>query len=482
MNQLFARKDDSASQAWLRALELTARIEIEKTRTFPVVVDELGARFGDAPALITRRETLSHSWLAARANRIARWACAQGIRKGDTVCLLMPNCPDYLAIWLGITRIGGIVALLNTHLKGEALAHGIQIASPRLVIAAEHLADRISSRARIWRYGPDFCRLLECFSDAPLAVSEQRDVTLNDRALLIYTSGTTGQPKAAQVSHRRIMNWTHWFAGMMDTSAQDRLFNCMPMYHGIGGIVALGAALVGGGSVICREKFSAVTFWDDVAESRATIFQYTGELCRHLLAGGATMPEHNLRLAVGNGLSGDVWQAFQDRFAIPRILEFHASTEGNFSLCNVEGKAGSIGRVPDFLAHRFPVALVKLDFAAGRPARGDDGLCIAAARGETGEALGRIGEGLAHFEGYADAGATDEKVLRDVFMPGDAWLRSGDLMRQDAQGFFYFVDRIDDTFQWKGENVATTKVAAAAAGAPGVKIFGIPGEIRSLRL
>jgi fatty-acyl-CoA synthase len=475
MNQHFARKEDSASQAWLRALELTARIEIENTRTFPVVVEELGASFGDAPALITRRESLSHSWLVARANRIARWACAQGIRKGDTVCLLMPNCPDYLAIWLGITRVGGIVALLNTHLKGEALAHGIRVASPRLVIAAEHLAGRITSRARIWRYGPDFCRLLECFSGAPLAASERRDVTLNDRALLIYTSATTGPPKAAHVSHRRVMNWTHWLAGMMDAGPQDRLFNCLPMYHIISGVVAPGAALVGGGSVICREKFSAATFWDDVAESRATIVQYNGELCRNLLAGRVLVREHNLRLAVGTGLSGDIWQAFQDRFAIPRILEFHASTEGNFSLCNVEGKSGSIGRVPAFLAHRFPVALVKLDVATGRPARGDDGLCIAAASGETGEALGWIGDGLACFEGNADAGAPEEKFLRDVFIPGDTWLRSGDLMRQDAEGFFYMVDRIGDTFRWKPENSATTEVATAAAGAPGAKIFGIPG-------
>jgi fatty-acyl-CoA synthase len=278
------------------------------------------------------------------------------------------------------------------------------------------------------------------------------------------------------------MNWTHWFAGMMDAGPQDRLFNCLPMYHSISGVVAPGAVLVGGGTVICREKFSAATFWDDVAESRATIFQYVGELCRLLLAGGAQIPEHNLRLAVGNGLSGNIWPAFQDRFAIPRILEFYASAEANFSLCNVEGKAGSIGRVPAFLADRFPVALVKLDVATGRPARGDDGLCIAAARDETGEALGRIGDGLARFEGYADTGATEDKILRDVFIPGDAWLRSGDLMRQDAQGFFYFVDRIGDTFRWKGENVATTEVATAAAGAPGVKTIGIAGEIQSLRL
>lgn len=481
MTQAVVRKDNSASKAWLRALERTSRIEDVVTRIFPLIVEELGARFGDAPALIGLEETLSHAGLAARANRVARWALAQGIEKGDTIGLLMPNCPDYLAIWLGITRIGGIVALLNTNLKAEALAHCIRVAGPRHIIAAEGRAEEPDSDARIWRYGPAFRQLLESFAGTPLTAAEQRDVTLNDPALLIYTSGTTGLPKAAHVSHRRVMSWTHWFAGMTGASADDRLYNCLPMYHSVGGVVASGAVLVAGGAVILREKFSASNFWRDVADSGATIFQYIGELCRYLLANKSDAPAHNLRLAVGNGLSGDVWEVFQARFDIPQILEFYAATEGNFSLYNAEGKVGAIGRIPPFLAHRFPTAIVTFDAATGAPARGPDGLCIAVARGETGEAIGKIAGGTARFEGYTDAAATERKILRDVFKPGDAWVRSGDLMRQDAQGFFYFMDRIGDTFRWKGENVATTEVAAAAASAPGVReacIYGVtvPGH------
>jgi fatty-acyl-CoA synthase len=171
-----------------------------------------------------------------------------------------------------------------------------------------------------------------------------------------------------------------------------------------------------------------------------------------------------------------VWEAFQNRFAIPQILEFYAATEGNFSLYNAEGKIGAIGRIPPFLAHRFPTAIVKFDDALGLPARGPDGLCIPVTRGEAGEAIGKIAGGAARFEGYTDAAASEKKILRDVFKAGDAWVRTGDLMRQDAKGFFYFVDRIGDTFRWKGENVATTEVAAAAASAPGVKsacIYGV---------
>jgi fatty-acyl-CoA synthase len=475
MTQALAKKDFSASKAWLRALELTAKIEEAPARTFPAVVEELGARFGDAPALIGLHETFSHAQLAARANRYARWAIAQGMRKGDTVCLLLPNSPDYLAIWLGITRVGGVAALLNTNLKDEALAHCIAVAQPRHVIAAEGLADTLTTTAKLWRHGEALAQLIESFSGAPLEETEKRDVTLNDRALLIYTSGTTGLPKAANVSHRRVMSWTHWFAGMTGAGPDDRLYNCLPMYHSVGGVVASGAVLLGGGAVILREKFSASGFWRDVADSGATIFQYIGELCRYLLASQAQAPTHSLRLAVGNGLPGDVWEAFQARFAIPRILEFYAATEGNFSLYNAEGKVGSIGRIPPFLAHRFPTAIVTFDDATGLPARGPDGLCIAVARGETGEAIGKIADGAARFEGYTDAAASAKKILRNVFQPGDAWVRSGDLMRQDAQGFFYFVDRIGDTFRWKGENVATTEVAAAAACAPGVKAANIYG-------
>jgi fatty-acyl-CoA synthase len=259
---------------------------------------------------------------------------------------------------------------------------------------------------------------------------------------------------------------------MTGAGPQDRLYNCLPMYHSVGGVVATGAALLGGGAVIIREKFSASRFWQDVADSGATIFQYIGELCRYLLASPEPTPPHGLRLAVGNGLSADIWEVFQNRFAVPQILEFYAATEGNFSLFNVEGKAGAIGRIPPLLAHRFPAAIVRLDADSGVPIRGEDGLCIACPRGEAGEAIGRIGhadQGGGRFEGYTDAAESEKKILRDVFAKGDAWFRTGDLMMLDALGYFHFVDRVGDTFRWKGENVATGEVNDAIRDCPGVR-------------
>ncbi len=462
---------------------MTARIDAAPERIFPLVIEELGARFGDAPALFSPSENFSHAGLAGRTNQYARWALGQGIAKGDTICLLMPNRGEYLAIWLGLTRIGAVVALINTHLSGEGLANCITVAAPKHIMVDTRLdaaLDGLETNAIVWRHGPGFLELIAALPDAPLTASERRTVTLSDPALLIYTSGTTGLPKAAFVSHHRVMMWTHWFAGMMDAGGDDRLYNCLPMYHSVGGVVASGAVLLAGGAVILREKFSASAFWNDVAQSGATIFQYIGELCRYLLKSDAAPAPHSLRLICGNGLSADVWQAFQARFHIPQVLEFYAATEGNFSLYNAEGKAGAIGRVPGFLKHRFGIALIKQG-PDGEASRGPDGFCQRVATGEAGEAIGRIAGGAARFEGYSDAAATARKILRNVFQSGDAYVRTGDLMRQDAAGFYYFVDRLGDTFRWKGENVATTEVAAALAAYPGIiaaNVYGVavPGN------
>jgi fatty-acyl-CoA synthase len=408
-----------------------------------------------------------------------------GVKAGDTVCLLMPSRPDYIAAWLGITKVGGVVALINTKLVGLSLSHCINLADADHVILADDLASvfetalpYLNRAPKIWihgRYGLEASldTALDGLDGSPLSPAERRRITINDRALLIYTSGTTGLPKAASISHRRILNWGGWFAGLTGASPEDRLYDCLPVCHSVGGIVAPCSMLNAGASVVLAEKFSVSDFWHDIVRWDCTLFQYIGELCRYLLKAPPSEYEsiHRLRLVCGNGLRGDIWEAFQARFAIPQILEFYAATEGNFSLYNVEGKPGAIGRIPPLLAHRFPAAIVRLDIDTGVPTRGEDGLCIPCARGEVGEAIGRIGtadDGGGRFEGYTDAGETEKKILRDVLAPGDAWFRTGDLMKLDDGGYFHFVDRVGDTFRWTGENVATSEVHEAVLDCPGV--------------
>lgn len=484
-----------ARRAWLRALERTAPIARRPGFTFPSLVQDLADRLDQAPALLGDERSLSYRALAEQANRYARWAKSEGLGPGDVVCLLSPNCPDYLAIWLGVTRVGAVVALVNSSLGGQSLAHAVAVARPRRIIVGAACGDafaaalpQIAAEVPCWAHDgqvQDFPRIdeaaLRCSGDR-LGDAECPAPRLSDRALLIYTSGTTGLPKAAHVSHLRVMQWSHWFAGMMDTQPSDRMYNCLPMYHSIGGIVAVGATLVGGGAVVIRQRFSASRFWDDVAASECTLFQYIGELCRYLVDGPPHPLEaaHRLRLCCGNGLRPDIWERFTRRFAIPQVLEYYAATEGTFSLYNCEGEPGSIGRIPAFIGHRSAVALVRFDSEAGLPLRGEDGLCVLCAPDETGEALGRI-DGDNRFEGYADAEATARKVLHDVLAPGDSWFRTGDLMRKDPRGHYYFVDRVGDTFRWKGENVATSEVTEVLLSVEGVadaSVYGVlvPGQ------
>jgi len=485
----------SAAKTWLRAIELTAPIVSEPAIILPVAIEHVANDYGDAPALISEEEQFTYRRLLERSNQYARWALAQGIAKGDVICLLMSNSPEYMAIWLGISRVGGVVSLLNTNLRGKSLAHCINIVEPRHIIVEFVFVDTIvaalptvSCHPQLWSHGgiaSEFTSIddsIKLYPGEKLAINEHRHITIEDSALLIYTSGTTGLPKAAIISHYRLMAWSRWFAGMMNTQTSDRMYNCLPMYHAVGGIVATGALLVSGGSVAIRKRFSASQFWNDIVEWDCTLFQYIGELCRYLVNSPHQQREtmHRLRLCCGNGLRLGVWEEFKTRFHIPQILEFYAATEGNVSLYNVEGKPGAVGRIPPYIAHRLPLAIVKSDLASGIPVLDKDGFYVSCKPDEPGEVLTELFDGENNpsnrFEGYTSPEESEKKILRNVFRKGDAWLRTGDLMRRDSSGFFYFFDRLGDTFRWKGENVSTAEVSEIICACPGVidaTVYGV---------
>jgi len=471
------------SRAWVRALSAVAGLT-ETGRTLPQRLPELAERFGPRPALGSEAGSFTYAGLAARANQYGHWALQQGLRPGEVVCLMMANCAEYTAIWLGISGVGGVVAFLNTGLRQGALTHAIDIVAPRHVLADVALADAVeavrpclSPGIGYWAHGADragWCRI-DVTALPGDAVWAARLPALADRALHIYTSGTTGRPKAVNISHARVLEWSLWFAGMMDIGPDDRMYDCLPMYHSIGGVVAVGAMLVQGGSVLIRPGFSATGFWDDVVDGGCTVFQYIGELCRYLVNSPPHPQEraHALRLACGNGMQAEVWTRFTRRFGVPRVLEYYAATEGSVSLYNTEGRPGAIGRIPPYLAHRFPVALIRCTPETGVVLRDAEGRCQRCNPDEAGEAIGPVPAQQL----YTDPGASSAKVLRDVFAPGDAWFRTGDLMRRDQAGFFTFVDRIGDTFRWKGENVATMEVADALGAYPGIAavvVYGVP--------
>ena len=315
---------------------------------------------------------------------------------------------------------------------------------------------------------------LERMDGSPLTPAERRDVTINDRALLIYTSGTTGLPKAASISHRRILNWGGWFAGLTDASPEDRLYDCLPLFHSVGGIVAPCSMLTAGASVVLSDKFSVGPF---LARYRALGLHAVPVYRRALplSSEGAAIRISKANIGFGSpaatacaAISGKRFRR-ASRFrkysnfmrrpkAISRSTMSRAgrARSAGFRRCwRIVFRRRSFASTPSLA---FPFA-TRTDFA------------FACARGEVGEAIGRIGtadDGGGRFEGYTDAAETEKKILRDVLAKGDAWFRTGDLMRLDEGGYFHFVDRVGDTFRWKGENVATSEVNQAVVDCPGV--------------
>jgi len=461
-----------------------------------LICDDLEAavsRWRDRPAITFADQILTYGQMDALANRYAHWALAQGFKRGDTVALFSLNRIDYVSIWYGLSKVGVVTALINNQLTGQALGHCLNIsgashvlvdpfAAPILEAARGELAGSVTA----WRLGTggtepaDLAHALSQMSDLPPTRAVRAGMTAADTALLMFTSGTTGLPKAAKVKHSRVQLYMRGFAGATGAGREDRIYIALPLYHATGGLCGVGAALLNGGSLLIRERFSTATFWSDLVAEQCTMFVYIGELCRYLVNSPVDPKEqsHKVRLAFGNGMVPDVWVQVETRFQVPRVLEFYGSTEGNVSMFNFDGQLGAIGRAPRWLGRTFNFTLAQFDVETEQPVRSSGGYCLEARVDQVGECIGRIESDNARgdFSGYVDTTASEKKILRNVFAPGDAWFRTGDLMRRDRDGYFFFVDRVGDTFRWKGENVSTGEVAQRLQADPGVieaNVYGV---------
>ncbi len=433
----------------------------------------------------------TYAEMDALANKVANWALGLGLQSGDAVALFMENRPEYVSIWYGLAKIGVVTGLINHNLTDKALAHCVNIADAKLIITGADQDEAIASADGLFEGNPKVWSLGgstgEDLKSALAGASEQRPsrehraaLRGKDLCLYVYTSGTTGLPKAARLTQARTQGMMRSFIAPCKTNSRDRVYVTLPLYHGTGGLCGVGQALMTGACIVLRKRFSASHFWDDAADQGVTSIVYIGELCRYLVNSPPHPKEraHKIRTGFGNGLRPDIWEEFLTRFNIPHVCEFYGSTEGNVSFLGFDGEVGAVGRIPGYLAKSAygHVAFVKFDVVEEAPVRGEDGFCIRTDPNETGEAIGQVGDDArTRFEGYNDEEATKKKLLRNVFEDGDMWFRTGDLMRKDEHGYIFFVDRIGDTFRWKGENVSTNEVAEFVARAPGIATANIYG-------
>ena len=463
-------------------------------------LEERARDSGDRPFIIFEGEEISYAEANRRANRLAHAMAAEDIGRGDVVALLMSNRPEFVIAWLGLAKIGAIAALINTSATGSIFAHALTQTKAGALIFGSELADAVASLpegnrpARLFEWGEapkgkgrtatmagaaDLGELIEGAGTGNPDPSLREGITLGDPLYYIFTSGTTGLPKAAVMSHLRFISAGEMMGGLMGLGDEDIFYCVLPLYHGAGGMVVPSAAIAFGISFVLRRRFSASGFWDDVRSHGITAVQYIGEICRYLLNAPerADDADNSLRTMCGAGLREDVWRRFVDRFGVDQVLEGLGSTEANYGITNVDNRIGSVGRIP--YPEHSNVRVVRVDAHSGEYARNRNGRLIEVEAGETGELIAEVLEGpspAGFFEGYTSKEATEAKLLRDAFTDGDAWMRSGDLVRFDEDGYFYFVDRAGDTFRWKSENVSTEEVASVLGGFEGpetVNIYGV---------
>ncbi|KLU83768.1 fatty acid transporter [Magnaporthiopsis poae ATCC 64411] len=436
-------------------------------------------RFGDSSYTYAEVYTL--------ALRYGEWMRKRyGVKKDDVVAVNFMNSDKLLFIMFGLWAIGAKPALINYNLTDRSLVHCVSAAKSAVCLVDPAVADKITDDVRQGLPGTRF----EVFApELEAEVNATEPVRLPDEvrhesqgqaamAALIYTSGTTGLPKAAVVGWAKMAVAGGFTAGLLELKTTDVYYTCMPLYHSTAIIMGLSPVLSRGATLAIGRKFSSSNFWNDVRKCEGTIIQYVGETCRYLLATpkqydpatGQDMDKvHKVRLAHGNGLRPDVWKMFKERFGIETIVEFYGATEGSFATYNVSkddfsvGAVGRNGWIYGLLLSGV-IAFVDVDFDTDRPWRDPKtGFCRRTKSGDPGEFLVKVPPGKdmsSRFQGYyGDAKATEAKIMRNVFAKGDAWLRTGDVMRQ-VDGLLFFHDRIGDTFRWKSENVSTQEVSS----------------------
>ncbi|KAM8804699.1 long-chain fatty acid transport protein 2 [Eudromia elegans] len=449
----------------------------QPARTLLDVFARRAARTPHKALLLFGAEVSTYGQVERRSSQAARaLRDAAGLRAGGCLALLMGNGPAYVWLWLGCAKLGCAVACLNCSVRAASLLRCLRSSAAAVLLAAPELKDSVEeilpslkeqnvkvyylSRTSVTEGVESFLDKVDAASDEPTPLSWRSDITSKTPAMYIYTSGTTGLPKAAVINHERIL----LACGLLDAgkvTSEDIVYTALPLYHSSALLIGVNGCIMKGATIVLRAKFSASQFWDDCRKYNVTVIQYIGEVLRYL----CSVPQrkndqdHRVRLAIGNGLRGDIWREFIQRFGNINILEFYASTEGNISFVNYTGKIGAIGRVNCLQKKVLHYELIEYDVEKDEPVRDENGYCIKVPKGKPGLLVCKITE-YAPFSGYAGAKhQTEQKQLRDVFKKGDLYFNSGDLLVIDNDNFIYFHDRIGDTFRWKGENVSTTEVA-----------------------
>merc|ERR1711935_1227052 len=404
------------------------------------------------------------------------------IRYGSKIALFQHNRPEFVSSWYGGVNIGAVPAFVNNNLRLKQLEHCFNISDSEAIIvdgAADNLEALYDIRDKLAHLrilvddadcqlqSDQFERFVPMFdqkSKEPIPRSLGRDqIKMSDPFCLIFTSGTTGLPKAAPYTHQAAMkSCTKMMIGM---KPGEVAYTALPLYHTFASQVGVTGAVIAGASVAIAPKFSATNFWKDCVKYDAEYIFYIGEMLRYCLDAPPSEwdKKHKIKAALGSGLRYDIWPKMAPRFGDMWMFEIYGSTEGNIQLANILNDESCICRLTPMMKAALSAEIVKYDPIEEAVITNDKGYAIKADWGETGLLIGKIRSDLPFNGYYNDQKKSDEKILKDVFKNGDQYFNTGDLLKRDADYKLRFMDRVGDTYRWKGENVSTVEVGNTMA-------------------
>ncbi len=399
-----------------------------------------------------------------------------GIGKGERVALFLPNCPEFLYAWMGLSRLGAVCVPINTAYKKEEGACILNSCGAKLLLAHRTLL----GAAREMRELCSTVRELIAVDDAdgPLGfpglrkelgtktpLAEVVDVTPRDVSMLVYTSGTTGRPKGVMVTHEMYVAAGQGFATWVKATPRDRFFTCLPLYHANAQYYSTMGSLAVGGSLILEERFSASRFWDQLRRSGATVVNFIGMMLPVLMkqpraeSGTPGGP----RVFYGSpAFAPEVLAEFEARFRTKVIIGYGLteSCYGTIERLDETHRPRSSG-----LPRWHPDPRFKNEV---RIANEED---IPLSAGEVGEIVLR---NPALTPGYW----RDPEQTAATFRAG--WFHTGDLGWMDRDGYLYFLDRKKDVIRRRGENISSLEVEEVLKREPRIvdcAVIGVPSEL-----
>lgn len=466
----------------------------------------------DHPAIVSDRGTITYGQLNRLANRTAHFFAKQGFVKGDVVALMMENRFEFIIAVTGLAKLGVIVSLINTGLRGETLVHGINLCEARAIIIGEELLPvyaGICARVRLREPAtvfvesrnndfkiPDNLHTLNPLHNLktinPLLRNMDKsnpsttcDITSNDILAYMYTSGNTGFRKAVPIVYKRWLGVGHRLASLGQLSPRSIQYVTLPLFLNAGFNVCLAGMLVTGSTIVLQREFSVSRFWSDMRHYKANYFVCVGEMARYLLYQEEKPDDcdNSLETVVVSGMLQDLVGPFKKRFGVSHIFEIYGTTEGVGTFVNYDEVPNMCGNLS--LRGLRQGEVVKYDEECESIVLDENGHAIKCCPGESGILLAEINE-LNEFRGYLhDPEATEAKILRNVFEEGDQYYRTDDLMLLQNDEYISFVDRLGDTYRWKGKTVSAGAVADVTykffgpiedSAAYGVRIPGYEGR------